>query len=333
MTNEAISSILDYFYNEALMATGTANADQLLRSIGDVRDLLSRVPAPPGTTEEFDMAPCASGIIDLLNLASGKRVMRVVLNGPPQSLLVTQDRRAVEQMLTRVLDGALKLAEHHDAPLSLRIAGSENCIKLTFAIPETAIAARVATWLNADPDRVQFEDPDDVPVGVALMVAGKRLRALGGAASLDADSAVTLGLPSHTLSAGRGDCGHKVPSDALNVLVAEDNDESFVLTEMALQDQHVWRARDGQDALEMIQNQRFDVIFMDVHMPGMNGYEVIRSMRDWETRTGSPRTPMVVLSSDDLETQQRSAAEFGCSGFLKKPLQKWDLMPLLERLK
>jgi CheY-like chemotaxis protein len=165
------------------------------------------------------------------------------------------------------------------------------------------------------------------------MVAGKRLRALGGTASLETDSAVSLGLPSHTRGAGRGDCGHEVACDALNVLVAEDNDESFVLTEIALQDQHVWRARDGQDALEMIQNQRFDVIFMDVHMPGMNGYEVIRSMRDWETRTGSARTPMVVLSSDDLETQQRSAAEFGCSGFLKKPLQKWDLMPLLERLK
>lgn len=115
--------------------------------------------------------------------------------------------------------------------------------------------------------------------------------------------------------------------DALNILVAEDNDESFVLTETVLQDERVWRARDGQDALEMIQKQRFDVVFVDVHMPGMNGYEMIRSMRDWETRTGSVRTPMVVLSSDDVETQQRSAAEFGCSGFLKKPLERWEVMP------
>ena len=323
MTNEAISSILDYFYNEALRANG----DQLLRSIDDVRSLWSRVPSPPGATEEFDIVPCASGIVDLLNLAWGKRVKRVVLDGRPESLLVTQDRRAVEQMLTRVLDSALKLADERDAPLSLKIAGRENWIRLALTISETAVAARVATWLNADPERVRFEEPDDVPAGIALMVAGKRLRALGGAASLDADSAVSLGLPSYTRGA------HKARLDALNVLVAEDNDESFILTEMALQDEHVWRARDGQDALEMIQNQRFDVIFMDVHMPGMNGYEAIRSMRDWETRTGSARTPMVILSSDDLETQQRSAAEFGCSGFLQKPLQKWDLMPLLERLK
>jgi CheY-like chemotaxis protein len=330
MTSEAISEILDYFYSEATMATGTAGADKLLRCIDDVRDLCSQAPAPAGATEEFDMVSCAGEIIAVLNLASGKRVQRVALNRPPQSQPVTQDRKAVEQVLTRVLDGALKLTEAGEEPLSLTTAGGETGIKLALTLRETDLAERLATWLNADPDRVRFEDPDHVSLGIALMVAGKRLRALGGVASLDADSALSLGLPSHAHGAG---CGHNARPGALNVLVAEDNDESFILTQLVLQDEKVWRARDGQDALEMIQKQRFDVVFMDVHMPGMNGYEVIRSMRDWETRTGSARTPMVVLSSDDLETQRRSAAEFGCSGFLRKPLQRWDLMPLLDCLK
>ncbi len=339
MTNESISSILDYLYSEALMAPGTASADQLLRSIDDVRDLLSRTPTAPGTTEEFDMVRCASEIIEILNLATGKRVPRIVLESLSQSLLVTQDRRAVEQILTRVLDSALKLAEGSEASFGLTIAGSENRLKLALRISDANLAVGVANWLNADPNRVQFEDPGEVPRGIALMVAGKRLRALGGAAGLAGGAAglvgaaVFLDLPSHTRDAGRGALRHHLRPDALNVLVAEDNDESFALTEMALHDQRVWRARDGQDALEMIQTQRFDLIFMDVHMPGMNGYEAIRSMRDWETRTGSARTPMVVLSSDDVETQQRSAAEFGCTGFLRKPLERWEVIPLLERLK
>lgn len=332
MTNESISSILDYLYSEALLAPGTASADQLLRSIDDVRDLLSRTPTAPGTTEEFDMVRCAGEIIEILNLATGKRVQRIVLDSLCESLPVTQDRRALEQILTRVLDSALKLAEGSGASFGLTIAGSENRLKLALRISEASLAVGVANWLNADPSRVRFEDPGDVPQGIALMVAGKRLRALGGAAGLDG-AVVFLDLPSHTRYAGRGDRRHHLRPDALNVLVAEDNDESFALTEMALHDQRVWRARDGQDALEMIQTQRFDLIFMDVHMPGMNGYEAIRSMRDWETRTGSARTPMVVLSSDDVETQQRSAAEFGCSGFLRKPLERWEVIPLLDRLK
>jgi CheY-like chemotaxis protein len=326
MTNEAISSILDFFYSEALTATGTASADQLLRSIDDVRNLLSRAPAAPGTTEEFDLMPCVSEILEILNLASGARVNRIEMDAPLPSLLLTQDRRAVERMLMRVLDSALKLADACEASLSLKIAGGENGVNLALTLSETDLAVRVAKWLNGDPDRVRLGEPDDVPLGIAFMVAGKQLRTLGGDARLDG-ATVSFDLPSHARGAGR------LRSGALNILVAEDNDESFVLTEMVLENEHVWRARDGQDALEMIQKQRFDVVFMDVHMPGMNGYEVIRSMRDWETRTGSVRTPLVVLSSDDVETQQRSAAEFGCSGFLKKPMEKWEVMPLLERLK
>jgi CheY-like chemotaxis protein len=331
MTNKAISSILAYFYSEALKQNGSAGADQLLRSINDIQDLLSSAPRRPAGTEEFDMVPCAGAIVDVLNLASTKRVKQMVMEEPPQSLLVTQDRRAVEKMLTRVLNSALKLAQGNASPLKLRIAGGKTSVKLAITISEEALAYRLSNWLNADPETALLQDPGDLPFGIALMVAGKQLRAMGGAANFDGESTVTLEVPSY--ARGAGPDHQKVRPDALNVLVAEDNDESFVLTEMVLQDEHVWRARDGQEALRMIQKQRFDVVFMDIHMPGMNGYETIHSMRDWETRTGSVRTPMVVLSSDDLETQKRFAAEFGCSGFLRKPLQKADLMPLLERLK
>jgi CheY-like chemotaxis protein len=365
MTNEAISAILDHFYNEArnaaqasfaikellrdvpmdstrraLTSAGTVSADQLLRSIDDVRDLLSRAPEPRPTTEEFNLALCVSEIIEVLNMASGKRVKQMVLEPPPPHLLVTQDRRAVEQMLTRVLDTALKLAEANETPLRLRIAGRGHRVRLALTTRESSLALRIANWLNANPERALLEERDDIPFGVAVMVAGKRLRAMGGTADLARDSdgysTIALDLPSQAEGAGsmnHEDWSQKGRLDGLNVLVAEDSDESFALTEMALQDERVWRARDGEEAMRMIQKQRFDVVFMDVHMPGMDGYEAIRSMRHWETQTGSARTPLVVLSSDDVETQQRSAAEFGCSGFLRKPLRRWDLMPLLERLK
>jgi CheY-like chemotaxis protein len=119
----------------------------------------------------------------------------------------------------------------------------------------------------------------------------------------------------------------------LSVLVAEDSDESFVLTRILLEKESVWRARDGLEAVDLMKSRRFDVVLMDIHMPGLDGYKAIRSMRDWETQTGNARTPIVVLSSDDLDTQMRSAAHSGCSGFLRKPLDHHDLTDLLDRLK
>jgi two-component system sensor histidine kinase BarA len=83
----------------------------------------------------------------------------------------------------------------------------------------------------------------------------------------------------------------------------------------------------------MVKHRRFDVVFMDVHLPGIDGYTAIRAIRDWETETGNARTPMVVLSADDLATQVRSAAEAGCSGFLRKPVGKTEISALLDRLK
>jgi CheY-like chemotaxis protein len=364
MTNDAISTILEYLFQEARSSAeavlraaellrggkvdedqraqftlGSASADRLLRAIGDVRSLLSR-DAAPVVMDKFDLARCAFEIVEVLNMASPRGARPMVMEGTHEGLPITQDRRAVEELLTRVLDTAGKLGAG-DVHLRLKIAAGGTCARAAISVGEADLAARLANWLNTDADHIQFAHPGDVPFAVGLMSAGRRLRAFGGAAELTRDSsgffAISLDVPLHAAGAEDAgaylDPGPAAHPDALAVLVAEDNDESFVLTEVELQDERIWRALDGPQALRMIQNQRFDVVFMDVHMPGMDGYQVIRSMREWETQTGNARTPLVVLSSDDLETQRRSAAECGCSGFLSKPLRRWDVAPLLDRLK
>jgi CheY-like chemotaxis protein len=126
---------------------------------------------------------------------------------------------------------------------------------------------------------------------------------------------------------------HDSQPSSLNVLLTEDCDESYALSELMLRNESVWRARNGPEAIEMVKKQRFDIVLMDVHMGGMDGYTAIEAIRDWETQTGNARTPIVILSSDDLETQRQSAARSGCTGFLRKPLRGNDLSDLVDRLK
>jgi len=361
VTKEAISAILEHLCNEARnpahatfgalefgldegsdsqrrsAALGRASADQLLRSIDDVLDLLSSTAPKPPPLEAFDLARCVSEIIEALNLASAKRRSHMVLESVGGPLRMNQDRKAVEQVITRVLDAAFKLTRSSDVHVRIA-AGGENSVRLVVQARDGDLAARLTKWLNADPDQAVLRDSADVPFEIAIMVAGKCLRALGGTAVPERDSAghcaVALELPSLGQAAGGEEAaGHDAQPEALNILVAEDCDDSFTLTALVLQKEHVWRARDGREALRMVQKQRFDLVLMDVNMPGMDGYAVIRSMRDWETQTGNARTPIVLLSSDDLETQRRSAAQCGCSGFLRKPLLQRDLTSLLDRLK
>ncbi len=365
MNDQAISSILDHLCNEArnsmhasfgvmdllrdvltdpaqrtAVAIGRASADQLLRSIDDIRDLLSPTSLSPAMLEEFDLALNAAELIELLNLASGKRRRHMVFDSPNGPLLVTQNRRAVEQAFTRILDTAFKLSPVSDVHVRLTPQREEAGAQLAITIRNPDLAESLIRWVNSNLEEAVLEDPADVPFGVAVMVAGKRLRALGGKAELIHDaarhSAVVLTIPS-LVSAAENGANHAFSAailpGGLNVLVAEDCDESFALIELELRDEHVRRARDGREALQIIQRQRFDVVFMDVHMPGVGGYAAIRAIREWETQTGNARTPIVILSSDDPETQRRAAAECGCSGYLRKPLRMSELMSLMERLK
>jgi len=364
MNNQATLAILEHLSNEARdsmhatfgaleflrdtvtdpaqrssVAIGRTSADQLLRSIDDVRELLSSTVPAPATLEEFDLALLAGEIIQVLHLALG-RADHMILDAPARPLLLTQDQKAVEQVLSRVLEAAFKLSPADDVRVWLRPWHDENGVRLTIDACDAELVPRLAKWLNARPDQAGLEHPRDVSFEVAVMVAGKHLRGLGGSAELARDAAghsvIDLDFPVETRAIdGREEFELSVPQapDALTILVAEDCDDSFVLSELMLQNENVQRARDGQEALKMLQRHRFDVVFMDIHMPGMDGYSGIRGMREWEAQSGNARTPIVVLSSDDLETQRQCAAQLGCSGFLRKPLRRSELTEMLDRLK
>lgn len=355
MKNEAICAILDHLCIEArksvhasfglvellrekagnsdLVAIREASADQLLRCIDDFRELVSGA-LRPAAIEEFDLGECVGQIVEVLNLTPESPMRRIVLETPMEAIRITQDHKGVEQAITRILDVALKLSVSPEVKVSLLRGPREDWSRLAIASDDPGLARRLASWMIANVRQVSLMEDGDVPYGMSVMVAAKRLRELGGMALPAGDSdgpyAVAVDIPSRVAGENQGDAPGP---NCLHILVAEDHDESFALTAMALPDDHVWRARDGREAIKMIKKHRFDVVFVDVHMPGISGYETIRKMRHWETSTGSARTPMVVLSSDDLETQRRSAAEFGCSGFLRKPLSRADVTPLLDRLR
>jgi CheY-like chemotaxis protein len=372
MTNVAILDILNHLCNEArnsvhatfgvmdllpsnsvdpawqtYLDISRSSADRLLASIDDFREFFSS-PAPASdTVEEFDLALCLGETIELVNLASQNRASRIVLEGPVEAWPVRQHRHSVEQALTRILDSTLKLTAAGDIRVSASTVGpmantmiapgdSGSGIEFSITPSDPGLASRMAEWLNADPEKVSFRDLPNMPVSLGVMVAGKTLRALGGSVRMVSQP----GVPTHlatflpSLSSQNGkQCNEQARTSSLNVLLTEDCDDSYALSELMLRKENVWRARDGQEAIDMVKKQRFDIVLMDVHMGGLDGYTAIQTIREWETQSGNARTPIVVLSSDDLETQRQSAARAGCTGFLRKPLRNNDLPDLLDRIK
>ncbi|GAB6051488.1 ATP-binding protein [Magnetospira thiophila] len=112
----------------------------------------------------------------------------------------------------------------------------------------------------------------------------------------------------------------------LDVLLVEDNDVNILVAEGFLlrMGHSVVVAKSGEEALDRLSQGRFDLIMMDLRMPGMSGFEVIREMRRLEA-VGRPATPIIVLSAMIVRNEMERCFAAGADGFLGKPFTHQDL--------
>jgi CheY-like chemotaxis protein len=74
-----------------------------------------------------------------------------------------------------------------------------------------------------------------------------------------------------------------------------------------------------------MENDSFDMLLTDIHMPGMDGIEAALAIRAHESLSGRRRTPIVALTADALETGMRACKDAGMDGFLTKPVDPSQL--------
>ena len=127
---------------------------------------------------------------------------------------------------------------------------------------------------------------------------------------------------------------------ARRALIAEDNDINALIAQKALRRLgfEVARATDGEEALRLaspvspLESRPFDVILMDLKMPGLDGYEATRRLRRHEAAYGWAPTPIVALTANALDESRRSCMAAGFDAFLVKPVDFRVLARTLEQV-
>jgi len=100
------------------------------------------------------------------------------------------------------------------------------------------------------------------------------------------------------------------------VLVAEDNDSNFILMTYILKKYYQYdRARNGQEAVEMVEKGGFDIVLMDIKMPVMDGLEATKRIK-----AAHPELPIVALTANAFDNDRQLAFDAGCVDFLSKPV-------------
>ena len=347
----AMHSILGYL---ELVAEGTLGsrqreyveacrgaADRHCRGIEDMCLVLGLTPEERQVPTQFAPADLLARVVKVIGVnARRKRVglfCEVAASIPP---IVSADVDQIGHTYLRIAEGVVGAIDGGDVHLSLRALASPGGSDLTF---EIAFARTLPAVLTRALEQDDFEFTASLAGSGALgMAAARKLVAvLGGRVEISANMltgsriSVTLPVevPSNATTAPRRDARVTLEAQRpLRILVVEDSEDNFELFKAYLQGQpHILsHASNGAEGVALAAQGIFDLLFMDICMPIMDGYAATRRIRELETGKDRPRVPIVVLSAHDLREQRRQGALVGCSSYLSKPLRKNELLAAIR---
>jgi signal transduction histidine kinase len=269
----------------------------------------------------------------------------------PDRVMGDPDR--LRQVLLRILDHIVKLSSGGSASVDVSL----NTRRTDEKLPDHSLQVLFSVQINDPRIRKHAEDlnfqsfrpldgsavrkPGELGAGLAM--CGRLVRLMGG--RLWVDGEVKAGsrfcftaqfeLPEKstvkTPQAPTTDAGRKDWIKGVRVLVAEDNRINQVVT-LRMLEKHGFQvlvAKNGREALEMLQWETVDLILMDVQMPEMDGLEATRRIRELERKTGA-HVPILAMTANALQGDRDKCLGAGMDGYLTKPVQSNQLYQAIE---
>jgi two-component system cell cycle response regulator DivK len=117
----------------------------------------------------------------------------------------------------------------------------------------------------------------------------------------------------------------------VKILYVEDNKMNFLLVKkiLSIYDVTVLHAEDGERAVSLAEAEKPDLVLMDLHLPGLDGFQVADQIR---TREGLAEVPIVALTASVLQRDRDEARRAGFEGYIEKPLDVKLLCSEIERI-
>ena len=112
------------------------------------------------------------------------------------------------------------------------------------------------------------------------------------------------------------------------ILVIDDDDliRNLVKHYLAHEEYSVIMAADGPSGIELFEADKPDLVVVDIAMPGMNGFEVTKTIRAIEQRESYPHTPIIILTAYARSFFLSAGGEAGVDSYLTKPLAPDQLL-------
>jgi len=110
----------------------------------------------------------------------------------------------------------------------------------------------------------------------------------------------------------------------LRILLVEDSDDNrfLILSYLKKTPHQVDSAENGAVAFDKFKESAYDLVFMDMEMPIMDGYTTTREIRQWEKENQRQPAPIIALTAHALQEYVHKSLDAGCDAHLSKPIKK-----------
>jgi signal transduction histidine kinase/ActR/RegA family two-component response regulator len=332
----------------ALVRISTESADQLLAIINDVLDF-SKLEAGAVEFEQIAFSPehVVKGVRELYAANARERGLdfraEIAADAPPW---LRGDPTRLRQILNNLLSNSIKFTRSGSVRLAFTYAPLDgDRVALTFSVTDTGIGispeahGKLFGMFSQADNSITREFGGS---GLGLAICKRLTELMGGeisvASELGRGSVFTVTIPFSRAAEPPAKTDNpcqwsqeRMSQAGLHVLVAEDNAVNQLVIRKVLErfGCKVTIAANGAEAVDRLVEGRKDVIFMDVHMPVMDGITATRAIR----ALGGPRarTPIIALTANALPGQRDEYLAAGMDDYVSKPFQPTEVWSALNR--
>ncbi|MDO3380110.1 response regulator [Geoalkalibacter halelectricus] len=315
------------------------SAQALLCILNDILDI-SRIEAGQVRlkTSPLDLRHLLKDVVALIKGGADAKNLTLSVHCaedfPP---LVVLDEGRVRQVLINLLNNAVKFTL--EGSVSLSVATNEEESKILFGVEDSGVGMDHAGLTRIFEPFVQLDNSlarTHAGVGLGLPITKNLISLMGGEIAVESrfgqGSRFSFWLPlvraqsAAPATTGRMEVNQVDEIRPLDILVAEDNPvNAKVLSRLLEKAGHrITLATNGGEALQLAENKPFDLVFMDVQMPVVDGLEATRGLREREKVTGG-RVPVIALTAHALKEDRERCLAAGMDDYLTKPLMAEEL--------
>ncbi len=294
-----------------------ASGKHLLELVNDVLDL-SKIEA--GRMElQYDRFWVSNAVREVYNVIrslSERRDIQLDVSIDPEDLEVRADKSKFKQVMYNLLSNAIKFTAQGGRVWVKSWADNDD---LVVEVGDTGIGIPKEHQMRIFSEFYQVEASVTRQVegtGLGLSLTRRLLQLHGGWINVESEvgtgSVFTFRIPMAGMEASNGHHNR--------ILLVEDNESNRELTKMVLIGNgfDVDIAVDGNEGLHKARSTLYDLVLMDVQLPGMDGLTVTRMLK------ADPKTaqvPIVALTANAMKGDEQEALAAGCSGYITKPIE------------